>query len=353
VLAAILALALVAGVGPVARAQPAGALSLIGRAPISGRVGDLAVAGGFAYVTVWEGLRIVDLGDPVAPREIARHDPGGSGYAGFIAAEGDYVYLGMTQGNYCSTPPNCPMHPDNGLRVVDVSAPTAPRDAGFLNTPIWMGELAVRDRRVFLAETNGMRVVDATDPNNPRTVGLFTKESQYLYALALDGAYAYASGGGRLHVFDVADPARPAPIASTAVANALDVTINGGVAYVASGESTGLQTVDVADPGAPRLVAWQPQPGYASGVAVDGMYAYLASGGGGLQVLALCDRRRPHLVATYAVPPASDPSLPAMAVRVAVSGDLVYLLTTPGELQVLRFTPPAMPCRQAVPLLDK
>jgi hypothetical protein len=40
-------------------------------------------------------------------------------------------------------------------------------------------------------------------------------------------------------------------------------------------------------------------------------------------------------------------------VRVAVSGDLVYALTTPGELHVLRFTPPAMPFRQAMPLLDQ
>ena len=65
------------------------------------------------------GLRVIDVSTPSAPVEVGthRHAPGSS-YG--IAVSGGYAYVADG---------------DGGLRVIDVSTPSAPVEVGFVDTP--------------------------------------------------------------------------------------------------------------------------------------------------------------------------------------------------------------------------
>ena len=75
--------------------------------------GDYAVLADYG-----SGLRIIDITSPTAPKEVGVYTP--SGYATNLAVAGDFVFAAYMY---------------DGLRVADISDPTAPVDAGWYDTP--------------------------------------------------------------------------------------------------------------------------------------------------------------------------------------------------------------------------
>ncbi len=78
----------------------------------------MAVTGNYAYVADGAaGLRVIDVSLPSAPAEVGFYDNPGTAYG--VAVAGNYAYVSAG---------------DAGLRVIDVSLPSAPTEVGFYDT---------------------------------------------------------------------------------------------------------------------------------------------------------------------------------------------------------------------------
>ena len=100
-----------------------------------GFASGVAVVGGYAYVVDGFGLRVVDVSTPSAPAEVGFYDTPGDAYG--VAVAGGYAYVAAY---------------DAGLRVVDVSTPSNPTEVG-IAAGIAQGVAAVVDRPPSLVDT--------------------------------------------------------------------------------------------------------------------------------------------------------------------------------------------------------
>ena len=100
---------------------------LVGSVDTPGNAKDVAVSGAYAYVADHGGgIRVIDVSTPSAPVEVGSTD---AGYAGGVAVAGSYAYVAA----------GLPL----GLRVIDVSTPSTPVMVGFFDTPGWARDVAV------------------------------------------------------------------------------------------------------------------------------------------------------------------------------------------------------------------
>jgi hypothetical protein len=204
---------------------------------------DLVVQGDWVYVvnmppeltdfttgdTGPPSVRIVDIADPAAPREVG-HIPLSSAALGTgIAAVDGYVLVSDFS---------------VGLRVFDVANPGAPREVATVPIP-GAFDVVVEGRRAFVASVlagdgmapSGLWIFDIANPARPREMGALTLVEQAQgddatlvgYRLAVSEGVAY-SNRGELHAIDVHDPAWPYTL-DRAPANGMGVTAVGRHVY--------------------------------------------------------------------------------------------------------------------------
>jgi len=199
----------------------------------------------------------------------------------------------------------------SGLRVIDVSDPTAPVEVGAVNTPGAASLVAVADGlayvlhpAVFGGEPGGLRMIDVADPAAPVEVGaiepLVTGTD-----FAVDGGFAYVLDFAKnepgqlpislIRVFDVSNPAAPVEFDPLGIPNPTAFTVVGGLAYViegiVGGEGGDLRIIDVSNPAAPVEVG--AISGFGIDVAVVGRLAYVADFIAGLRVIDASDPTAP------------------------------------------------------------
>lgn len=110
---------------PFARRAPAGIEATQGQTPnvalarIGGPAHAVAVRGTIAYIGMGSRLVILDVSDPARPVFLGRTDLLPEGVRG-VAVAGPYAYVADGYG---------------GLRIVDVSDPTHPKEVGFYDMP--------------------------------------------------------------------------------------------------------------------------------------------------------------------------------------------------------------------------
>jgi hypothetical protein len=122
----------------------------------------LALSGSYVYVgTDADGLRIVAITKPTAPKEISRLKCEGSVVA--VAISGNSVYMADGNGEKAS------------LWIVDVTNRKAPKEVGCYGAGAVMG-FAVVDKRAFLAGKE-FEVVDVTDSANPKKLTRLADEN--------------------------------------------------------------------------------------------------------------------------------------------------------------------------------
>ncbi|MFN3929222.1 MAG: carboxypeptidase regulatory-like domain-containing protein, partial [Thermoflexus sp.] len=126
---------------PSAVASQALAVELVGQ--IGGAVKAVAVRGGYAYIGVGPRLVILDISNPAQPAVIGQTAvlPG---VVADVAVAGSYAYVADREG---------------GLRIVDVSDPAAPREVGFYDTPGYAGDVAVVGSYAYVADGEGGLVI--------------------------------------------------------------------------------------------------------------------------------------------------------------------------------------------------
>jgi len=145
---------------------------------------------------------------------------------------------------------------------------------------------------------------------------------------AYTGTFAACQGcvPGRMYVWDVSDPARPALTDSVMVdariINDLAVNAEGTLAVVtregASSRRNGILVLDLADPAHPKPASdyWETITGGARAVALDGKYAYVVDQGSAeMAVLDLSDPADPREVGRWGVANSPDRYLNDVAVR--------------------------------------
>jgi hypothetical protein len=257
----------------------------IGALDTPGVVRDVAVRGDTAYLAdLWGGLRILDVSDPAAPVELG-HVPGGDVEAvavvGGIALVEDFEQL----------------------RVIDVADGRAPRQIGVLELPedANVVDIEVEGKLAFLVTSfSGLLVADLSDPRAPRSLGsLLTL--QVMSDIELANGRGYVADASGFTVIDVSEPAYPSGVGGLATGDLFDnaegVAVSDGIALV--GQNAFVRVVDVSDPSTPIELARI--GGLGSGPTADallGDFAYVR-GESGLHIFDLSDPSRPIRVGQH------------------------------------------------------
>jgi hypothetical protein len=175
-----------------------------------------------------------------------------------------------------------------GLRVVDVSTPTAPREIGSVDTAGYAYDVAAAGTFVYVADgASGLKVVDVQAPSAPREVAGLSLEGGDVRGVHIAGSRAFVAAGSLgLVVVDVSDPKAPREISRSETPRTADaVFVAGNRAYVADTEW--LRVYDVSEPSSPVEVGSYETPSYARDLWVAGDTAYLAADQAGLMVFSL------------------------------------------------------------------
>jgi hypothetical protein len=168
---------------------------------------DVVVRDGIAYVADGlEGLRIVDVSDPTAPVDLGFWILTAEAVALDVDDAGDIAYVGGM---------------NNLLHVVDVSDPSSPLGLSTVNIPEVPFGVDVEDGIAYVAAgPAGLRIIDVTDPLAPRNIGSFTVPGARCdndwQPIVVSGTTVYQavcpSSTSRIEVLDASDPAHPVEI---------------------------------------------------------------------------------------------------------------------------------------------
>ncbi|HEX8684544.1 MAG TPA: carboxypeptidase regulatory-like domain-containing protein, partial [Ardenticatenaceae bacterium] len=317
---------------------------------------DVAVAGSHAYLAdQLEGVLVVNISNPSTPTESGTYNPPRPRHPNEIVVNGDYGYIAD------STIAPDVEEPTPGLLILDLTDPALPVVVGSIRTPFYIGGLTVAGNYVYLGAHNQLRVIDVSNPTNPTEAGSYTFPDEEgavsTNDVAIAGDYAYVTSSHGLRVIDVSNPDNMHEVGRT-LQGAGEIAISGGYAYLSSGS---IRIVDISTPTAPVVVgeyfATHPVQGSVSlfdvAVAEGRAYAtynlcYLGHGcfDNGLDVVDVTEPLSPTRIGLYNAPswPASTYGL--YIENLAVSGAHVYLATHAVGLLIVDVSDPASP-RQA------
>ncbi len=331
------------GVEVIDISQPAVPI-LVGTIETTGDAVGLVVSGSHLFVSS-DSLEIFDISDPIQPNPVANLDATGT-----PQLDGNRLLLGAV----------------DGLRIIDVSDPSAPLLLGWLETD-WRSPnsqvitITSTADRAYLSTfvgnpwNNGLHVVDIADPVSPSLlasidadfpiVGLAVKDDILLAGVAYQG---------RILSFDVSNPNLPRQIAAldlyTIVDNhpyppAVRMDIHGflesgPIAYAGlmefgyPRENPAMRVIDISNPAQPRLAGTIPGLPETTGVALGDGIAVTTEPWKGIRVFDLADPRAPRDQATFPVPRIED---------IVISGDVAYLAAGGDGLQLIDLADPTAP----------
>lgn len=196
-----------------------------------------------AYLAAHDsGVRIIDIANPTAPREVGWLETPGLALAASVSGKYLYVADGLR------------------LRIATLSRGTRPKEVAFVPTPGPALKVAVARGYAFVATYNfGVRIIDVSAPESPKEAGFFDTPGLAL-SVAVRGRFLYvADGPSGLRIIDVADPRTPKEVGFLQTPGfAEDVALSENLALVADTED--LRLIDITDPTNPReLSAFDPR----------------------------------------------------------------------------------------------
>jgi hypothetical protein len=186
-----------------------------------GRAYNVAVAGHYAYIADdTGGLRIIDISDPSAPIEVGYYAT--PGYYYDLSVAGDYVFVAD----------------GGGFLVFDVSNLAAPSIIGSFDRLYVTGIDVVGDYAYLADAWSGLRIVDISNPSAPIEVGFYDLPGDSATDVVVAGNYAYVARVlNGLWIIDISNPTAPmeAGFYDTS-GNTRDMAVAGNYAYVADGD---------------------------------------------------------------------------------------------------------------------
>jgi len=262
----------------------------------SGWITQMSVRGNYAYVVAQDPhdhdnnqphIRIVDISNPHAPREISIFET--AGRTSDIVIRGNYGYISQSR---------------DGLAIIDLSDPEHPAQVGFYAIDDEFSDFAVNDDNAFIPVRNTLLIIDISNPNNPSEIGLIELQGQ-VTDVGISGDFAYlANRFGGMRVFNISDPQNPEEAGLLESDQEISgVTISGEFAFLwHNGFGWGgaaLRIVNVQNPDQIRDVGAYENRGYARIVALSNDYAYVGSYSEGLCIADISDPGNPAQVALY------------------------------------------------------
>lgn len=220
------------------------------------------------------GVRIIDVGDPSRPQEIAHIDPVEGGSTDVVVS-GNYAYISGW-----------------GLKIVDISNPTQPTEIGFISLG-FASDLAVIGNHLIMAGGSYTKIVDIADPTAPQEVGNWPEFEVTMDVAAIGNLVYLIDAYGFLEVIDISNPAAPEEIGFLGWwdSGATGLALAGDYAYISSGELSGggLRVISISNTTAMTMVAFYPTPTYPNDVAAVNGYLYVANNDAGLLILEHSD----------------------------------------------------------------
>ncbi len=209
-------------------------LAELGRVQLEGEVRDIALSGQYAFVALrGTGLSIVDCSTGEEPRRVGLFElPTAEG----VDAAGGKVYVAAQSGS---------------LRILDVSDPAAPREVGSHQTLEAALKVRVQGTLAFVAASYaGMRILDVADPARISEVGFATRGSYgqgSAWDVAVSGERAFSAiPDNGLRQVDIKDPGQAETLSIYRRLHApVAVVVRDSHAFVAD-QSAGLRVIDVS-----------------------------------------------------------------------------------------------------------
>jgi len=255
---------------------------------------------------------------------------------------------------------------DSGLSIIDISDPTNPVEAGYIQDNSQPGGTAtvlnhpegvfVSGKYAYISSwiDDSLSIIDVSNPSHPTEVGYVLDNSQGGTASTLDGAcevyvvgnYAYVTAfyDHGLSIINISNPTNPVEVgyirdnsvggSAQALKLPINLYVSGRYAYVAGNGDSGLSIIDISDPTNPVEVGYildDSNGGTATtlasitGVYVSGEYAYVVAG------LATADD-------ALTIINISDPTTPFVAGYIqdnSHAGGTAHALDGAGEVYVL------------------
>jgi len=210
---------------------------LVASLPVAAWVYRIHLSGNLLYLAgVDQGLIIIDVADPLQPRQIAQLPTSNPAACAGLRYEG-------------------------GLEVIDVRDLAAPFVVASVDSAEIVGGLHADEASVYTIGSGGFKVIDVSEPSAPFVLGIgscleFT--GAVFSFVQVSGRYAYiADGDAGLLVIDVGSPADSRQVATMPARNSCAVQVVGQYAYLgrqyvwdddAQAYRSRLQIIDVADP---------------------------------------------------------------------------------------------------------
>jgi hypothetical protein len=256
----------------------------------------VVVSGGFAYVLYFDGiiskkhyrLYVYDLSYPPAPQRMGYFSLPDNCTGLFV--DGNHAYVTVTGRNGFS-----------GVKIIDVTNPVRPTEAGSFATAGMPEEVYVANRKAYVAVKSALVVYDVSDPASPRLLGSYSPPGGIglIHHVAVNGMYVCTLDAAfGVRILDASNVSHIQQVGSfphsQADAHFSHIVISDNCAYyLQDGNITGkmLVILDVSDPKVPTLAGSCSLPGSWSfhGFDYSNGYAYIAGGSHGLRVMDVAD----------------------------------------------------------------
>lgn len=287
-------------------------------------------------VSRWE-LHVLDLSDPGDLRRVGFLD--GIGSAQSLAGANGHLYVA---GNFFIDE----VMPSewNGLMVMDVSSPASPQIIGRYNASVppyikyCLGVAVTETVACLAAENDGLLLVDISNPASPKKSGAFNTSGTARSVTVSNNLAFVADGDAGVSVIDISNPSLPRRIgAYNTSGDAREVALSNNQALVA--DASGLVILNVSNPASLQRVSEIREPGSARSVQVAGTRAYLADGEAGLRIFDISDPKTFRQLGRFDTTGWAD--------DVAISGSYAYVADGSSGLQVIDISNPELPRRVA------
>ena len=311
----------------------------VGQCEIDFSIEDLDISGNFGGISRGRGFSLCDVSVPSNPSSLGYFDTPDEilSRPNNVVASGDYVYISYT---------------GDGLRIIDVSNPSNPREAGICADIFVVGGLAVSGKFAFCIAGPGLCIVDISSPSNPNLAATFDLPSDQhdFIGIAVQGNYAYVSGTKRISseefatlvIVDISDPLNPStvgtyvcPVQSRSFGG---IALSGNYAYLVVGDYSiiessraGMRVINISNPANPTEISHYISDGgkwWHKDLVVRGNYAFL--GGNWLTIIDISNPESPSEIYSQEL----NNYWPGY--QVGLSGDYAYL----GNLRIFDISDP-------------
>jgi len=228
-----------------------------------------------------------------------------------------------------------------GLRLLDVSNPSAPIELGYLDTPGGACEVVASGNYAYLADYTDLRIIDISDPANPQVVGICPIICNFL---DIEGQYVFAGTENyQVKIVDVSDPAQPevvGQILAAGIPNHLEAI--GDLLLITEDWSWwGAQIFDVSNPSSPYELSRIEYPEIPLCLAATENYAYISFlfgeyTSGGISTVDIANPSQPQVVSLFAdIVPSSLETLDTLAYALFNGDFIVVNMGDPLALSIL------------------